>query len=418
MHYPMKYLIPLFCLFFLACTLSSQAETPIEKPRQEQEKPAEPSAPSRPELHPTPVPVVDQVLTKAETETYLTELVRQWKDSVKVALQYQYEDRVLTIGENNMKIWWTLYGDKPSDGRSLYISLHGGGGAPASLNDQQWENQKKLYKPDEGVYLAPRAITNTWDLHFVPEADAFYERIIQMAQVYLDVNPDKVYLMGYSAGGDGVWRLGPRMADHWAAASMMAGHPGDVRLESLRNTPFMIWCGALDSAYNRNEECAKRIAEMDALQAADPEGYIHEGHIVEGKPHWMDLVDAAAVPWMAIFTRITRPDRVVWVQGDVMKPASYWLGVTLDEAAKGKMAVAVLDAENNTIVIEKSDYSRHFLYLDDAMMDLDKPVKVVYDGKELFNGPVTRNANTLRQTLIARGDPSYAFPAVVEVELK
>ena len=394
----------------MACQTPSQAGNPETKENGKEEK-------ERPALNPPNVPVVNKVLSAAEVQTYLTELRSQWADSIKVALQYQYEDQVLTIGKNNMKIWWAVYGNKPAEGRSLYISLHGGGGAPAALNDSQWENQKKLYKPAEGVYLAPRAITNTWDLHFVPEADAFYERIIQMAVVNLDVDPNKVYLMGYSAGGDGVWRLGPRMADHWAAASMMAGHPGDVSLLGLRNTPFMIWCGEVDSAYNRNEECAKRIAEMDALQAADPEGYIHSGHIVKGKPHWMDGEDRAAVPWMAKFTRNPYPNRVVWCQGDVVKENFYWVGAPLNEAEKGKVVIVNLDTAANTISVEKSDYTTLKFYLNDTMLNLDQPVKVICDGKEVFNAKVERNANTLRKTLIARGDPSYAFPAVIEVTL-
>ena len=74
--------------------------------------------------------------------------------------------------------------------------------------NSQWENQKKLYQPKDAVYLCPRAIQDTWDLHFVNEADAFYDAIIRYAVSALDVNPDKVYIMGYSAGGDGGWRLG------------------------------------------------------------------------------------------------------------------------------------------------------------------------------------------------------------------
>ena len=183
----------------------------------------------------------------------LSTLEGQWRDSVHTALSHILSDKKIVIGEYSMPIWWTIYGDEPSDGRSLYISLHGGGGAPAEVNDSQWDNQKNLYKPSEGVYLCPRAITNTWDLHFRPESDKFYETIIQLAVTFWNVNPNKVYLMGYSAGGDGVWRLAPRMADHWAAASMMAGHPGDVSLLSLRNLPFMIWCGAEDHAYDRDK---------------------------------------------------------------------------------------------------------------------------------------------------------------------
>ena len=47
---------------------------------------------------------------------------------------------------------------------------------------------------------------------------------------------------------------------------MMAGHPNGVRLESLRNLPFMIWCGADDSDYDRNKVCAEYIGKLDALR--------------------------------------------------------------------------------------------------------------------------------------------------------
>lgn len=366
----------------------------------------------------TSIPIVDQVLaTPGEVSKYKSQVLSQWKDSIRTATRAEYEAKALEMDDFTMPIWWAVYGEKPADGRSLYISLHGGGNAAPEVNDQQWENQKKLYTPAEGVYLAPRAIVNTWDLHFVPQADLFYERIIEMMVAFEDVNPNKVYLLGYSAGGDGVWRLAPRMADHWAAASMMAGHPGDVSLEGLRNTPFMIWCGAEDSAYDRNKECEKRIREMDALQAADPAGYIHEGHIVPGKGHWMDRVDAAAIEWMSHYTRNPYPTKVVWVQGDVMKESFYWLGVPLAEAAKGTKLAASLDRDTNTVDIEWCDYTQLTVYLNDEMLDLSKPVRILFGGHELFNGLVERNANNIRRNLLAREDPAYAFPAQVTVSL-
>ena len=358
-----------------------------------------------------PVEEVIQDYYKVDKST----LEGQWRDSVHTALFKALKEKRLVIGQNAMPIWWKIYGNEPKDGRSLYISLHGGGGTTAETNNGQWNNQKKLYQPSEGVYLCPRAITNTWDLHFRPESDAFYEEIIRMAVACLDVNPDKVYLMGYSAGGDGVWRLAPRMADHWAAASMMAGHPGDVSLLSLRNLPFMIWCGALDAAYNRNEECAKRIEEMDAMQAEDPEGYVHEGHIVEGREHWMYLDDAAAVPWMARFRRNTTPDRVVWCQGDEPKEDFYWLGAPAGEIAKGKVVRA--QRSGNTVEILDCDYSSLTLWLNDAMFNLDKPLTVTCGDQLLFEGTVERSPEMMRSTLKKRGDLSYIFPSSITVQI-
>ena len=354
-------------------------------------------------------------LTASEAEAYSDYLTERWKDSVKTATGIPFEEKVISMGEYSMKLAWKVFGEKPSDGRSLYISLHGGGGVPPEDNDQQWENQQRLYKPEEGVYLCPRAITDSWDLHFRPQSDAFYGEIIRMAVAHLDVNPDKVYLMGYSAGGDGVWRLAPRMADTWAAASMMAGHPGDVSLVNLRNLPFMIWCGALDEAYERNLRCAERISEMDSLHENDPEGYVHEGHIVEGKAHWMDLEDAAAVPWMAKYSRNTRPQRIVWRQGDVMKKDFYWTGIDENEAEKGKEVI--VNRSGNTLTIESCDYSRLVFHLDDKVADLDKPVTVIFGGNVLFEGMVTRSPAVMRKSLREREDPGYIFCSELTVNL-
>jgi hypothetical protein len=43
------------------------------------------------------------------------------------------------------------------------------------------------------------------------------------------------------------------MADRWAAAAAMAGHPNDADPKGLRNVSFAIDVGARDDAYDRNE---------------------------------------------------------------------------------------------------------------------------------------------------------------------
>lgn len=358
---------------------------------------------------PTNVP-----MSKAEAKTQMLSLVSEWKTTTQTRLADVYHNKVAKNNGLSMPLWWTTYGTKPANGYSLYISLHGGGGAAASVNDQQWENQKLLYKPSDCIYLAPRAPMDTWDMWFHEGIDTLYEETIQMAEAFLDVDPNRVYIMGYSAGGDGVWREAPRMADSWAAASMMAGHPGDVSLVNLRNTPFMIWCGELDSAYHRNVVDAQRGAELDSLQKDDPEGYVHQTTIVKGKSHWMDLVDAAAVPWMAQYTRNPYPKKVVWQQEEVLRKYFYWLSAPLDELKRGMTVRTRISG--NTIEIQQCDYSTLTILLNDELVDLDNPVIVVYKGKEIFNEKVDRTISNMKLTLSQRNDPSYIFPAVIHLK--
>lgn len=361
------------------------------------------------------VVTAQQRLTKAEAEATKTELIKTWKEELKEKLRTTNTFNCVVQGDLKMKYSAQVFGEKPADGRSLWISMHGGGNAPTSLNDSQWENQKRLYQPAEGVYVCPRAPWDDWDMWFKNPIDKMFEELIQTMMLYYDVNPDKVYLMGYSAGGDGVWRMAPRMADHWAAASMMAGHPGDVSLLGVRNLPFMLWCGGEDAAYNRNKEVALRGVEMDSLQRSDPEGYIHETHIVAGKPHWMDLEDKAALPWMAKYKRNPYPKTVVWCQGDNGRAQFYWLGVPAAETKKGNVMRASIN--NNVVTITKCDYSQVTIYLNDQLANLDKAVKVVYNKKTLFKGKIPRTAENLQKSLEERGDPSYCFPAILRVNI-
>jgi pimeloyl-ACP methyl ester carboxylesterase len=341
---------------------------------------------------------------------------QQWCDSVYRATDLLVRDSMILQDDLCMPLFWTVYGQEPADGRSLWISLHGGGGTTSEVNNGQWRNQMYLYRPAEGVYVSPRAPWDAWDMWFQAPIDSMYLQIIRAMVTHFNVNPDKVYIMGYSAGGDGVWRMAPRMADRWAAASMMAGHPGDVSLVNLRNLPFMIWMGGRDAAYNRNREAAIRGAQMDSLQAQDPEGYVHETHILPDKAHWMDREDRAALPWMAKYRRNPWPKHLVWQQESVLKEHFYWVSVPRNEMQRGKRVE--ISVKGNTIDILRCDYSRLTLRLSSELLPLTGKVKVRWAGKTLFKGRPQPSEGTFRKTLHQMQDPRMAAPVEITVTKK
>jgi len=342
--------------------------------------------------------------------------MEQWRQENAARWQSNMDSLTVSAHGLTMKFSYRIFGEEPSDGRSMYISMHGGGNTATSVNDSQWENQKRLYQLQEGVYVCPRAPWDDWDMWFKPPMDTLLEELVNTLAYTLNVNHDKVYLMGYSAGGDGVWRLAPRLADHFAAAAMMAGHPGDVSLVNVRNMPFTVWVGGEDAAYNRNREVAARGRELDSLHAADADGYIHETHVLEGYPHWMDLKDAAAVPWMARFRRNPYPDRIVWRQEEVTRTSFYWLQVPQEYAKRGMTVIA--NRKGNVIELERCDYPQLTICLCSAMFNPSKKVVVRYQGHTLFRGRLKPSADTALKTLQERGDPSYMFCYTVPVSLE
>lgn len=356
-------------------------------------------------------------LSRKETERANAVLEQLWRKAAQEKYATASSQQLITLGDLKLKFATRIYGEKPADGYSLYISMHGGGSAPTKVNNQQWANQIRLYTPKEGVYIAPRAPWDDWNMWFKPGLDELFEMLIECAVSTMGVNPDKVYLLGYSAGGDGVWRMAPRMADRWAASSMMAGHPGEASQVNLRNTPFMIWMGENDRAFDRNKLAVHHGKIMDSLQHADKAGYIHETHIIKGKGHWMERADTMAISWLAQHRREPYPSRVVWRQEEVTRRNFYWLGIPEGQECRHKMMV-VAEYDGNTIDIEHSDYNHLMLYLNDQMMNLDKPITVRYKGKKIFRGKVSRTFATMSQTLNERQDLRYIFPANIDIELK
>ncbi len=354
-------------------------------------------------------------LTREQAERCAALLEDDHAELVRETRQAEHDARAITLGEHTLRYDLRTFGAAPATGRSLFISLHGGGNAEPSVNDEQWQNQLTLYQPDEGIYLCPRAPTDTWNLWHEAHVDPLLERLIENFVVLEGVNPDRVYVMGYSAGGDGVYQLGPRLADHFAAAAAMAGHPNDAQPYSLRNLGFTIHVGELDTAYDRNLVAQEWSDRLDELAAADPGAYPHVVEIHAGKPHWMDLEDAVAVPWMAAFTRDPTPDTIVWYQDDVPQRRSYWLAVDADQALAATLVRATLRGQ--AITLQTTGLSRLRVRLSDELLDLSQAVTVTANGTEVFAGTVPRTIAALAATLAERGDPRLVFSAEIPVEL-
>lgn len=361
-------------------------------------------------------PFAGEALTRAEAEGARALL---WEDHVarlRKERAAEMQAKVLTLGELKMPFSYKVFGQPMAGRRSLYISLHGGGGAPRQVNDQQWENQKILYEPAEGVYVAPRAPTDTWNLWHQEHIDPLFDRLIENLIVFENVDPNRVYLMGYSAGGDGVFQVAPRMADRFGAAAMMAGHPNESTPLGLRNLPFAIHMGGKDAAYNRNTVARQWGEQLDKLRQDDPEGYEHLTKIYPDKGHWMDREDASAVPWMAKFVRNPFPQRVVWRQDDVTEARFYWLAVPKEERKAGAEVIARRDGARR-IDVTSPTVKQVEVRLADALLDLDAPLTITSGDKTLFAGQVKRTIGAIAESLAERGDPASAADAKVKVEL-
>ena len=352
-------------------------------------------------------------LTKEDANKARNLLAKAHFKKLRNTRKTEFDKKEIVIDEFKLRYDYKVFGNKPKEGRSLFISMHGGGGTAPKVNDRQWENQKRLYKPKEGVYVAPRAPSDTWNLWHRSHIDGLFDQLIADMVVFENVNPNRVYLTGYSAGGDGVFQLAPRMADRWAAAAMMAGHPNDASPVNLRNIGFTIHMGGKDKAYNRNKVAREWKEKLAELQKNDPNGYVHQVVIHEDKGHWMDREDAVAIPWMSKFTRNVFPKTIVWRLSKVTHNRFYWLHV--DDAHYKKKARIDAKIDRSKIAIRSDDVHQLDVLLTDELVNLDEPLKIVFNEYTAFTGKATRTIAALSRSLRERQDTAMMCPVRVSV---
>ena len=352
-------------------------------------------------------------LSLSEAEKIEKNIYNDFKKEIIVTRSDEMEDQVIKLKDKKIKFDIKHFGEQGEDGWSLFISLHGGGGTTESENNRLWNRHKTLYELEDGILFTPRSPSNTWNMWFQSHVDTFFNRIIQNMIAFHNVDPNKIYIMGRSAGGDGIYQVAPRMADRFAAAAMSAGHPNDSSPLGLRNTAFTIHMGENDSLYNRNDMAVKWGNDLKKLNKEDPEGYRYYVKIYKNKGHWMDNLEASALDWMSDFIRNPYPSKVVWKQGNVLHKRFYWL--RNEDPSVGDLIECIID--DQIITILSSSSSKITIQLNDDLVDMDKEITVNYLGRQLFKGFVYRDIDIIKRSIREYGDPKSVYYGEIRLTL-
>lgn len=357
----------------------------------------------------------------------------------------EYAARRLTLGDAAMRFYLTVKGKPGPNGYPVYIALHGGGGCPTpDLNDSQWRHQQTYYfdSVSDGICVAPRGVRDTWNTHFNEESYPLYDRLIADLIAYEQADPNRIYLLGFSAGGDGVYGITPYMPDRFAAANMSAGHPNSVDLTNLYQLPLELQAGENDRAYDRNLMTARYGIYLDRLAAKYGGGFEHQVLIHSQKPHnfrdnepsrlpqtvfadyraWLRegrrdtiAVNTNAIDFVNQYVRSPLPRRVIWnlsVRAPFREVRScYWLRAKASAAA-GQIIASYSRKDNSVTIEELTANGGVSIWVNEDMLDVFSPITVRYpDRTELVT--VTPTLETIRITTAERGDPGYQFCASI-----
>ena len=374
-----------------------------------------------------------------------------WEEYTEAALsdgtlEQEFDNRVMTWGEVSMKFTARLAKpskEVPENGYPVYIALHGGGQSDTPfMNDSQWRSMQRYYdtRLSDAIYVTVRGVRDTWNTHFNDESYPLYDRLIRMLVLLMNADPNRIYLEGFSAGGDGVYAIAPRMADRFAAVNMSAGHPNGVNFMNMRNLPIQLQVGEFDDAYGRNLATVDSDDRLNGLQE-EYGGYEHRtlihadcGHnfadydwfplpVMKDPQAWRDEGDRSTEEinsyppsYMENFVRDPLPGKVCF---DLTTRAAsrevtsfYYLRVPFS-TSEGTI-IAAYDRGENTVTIETEGVNGPFsVLLNEEMIDFSEPVTFVLNGKS-GSAQITPLRSVLEETTAERGDPAFQFEAEVD----
>src|SRR4051812_35748194 len=274
-------------------------------------------------------------------------------------------------------------GAQPTNGWALFIAMHGGGNAPKEVNDSQWRVMQRYYRdhPEAGgyLYLALRAPNDTWNGFYDVYVYPLVANLIREFILFGDVDPNKVFIMGYSHGGYGAFAIGPKMPDRFAAVHSSAAAPtdGETTGKTLRNTVFTYMVGEKDTAYGRIERDRKFNEGIKKLRGDDTNSYPVTMEEIANNGH-TGLPDRDKIKEMYPHVRNPVPSHLTWLMTDKVIQDFYWLHA--DKPSK-KQEIDAICEDNRITVTTSTNVTALSVLLDSRLIDFGKPVAIEVNGK-------------------------------------
>lgn len=345
-----------------------------------------------------------------------------------------------------MPYYFIRKGEKPADGYPLFLYMHGSGN-----KESEWETGYKLcssFEDSPSMHFVPQ-IPNAYGEYYrwaIQSKQWAWEKLLRLAFLDENIDANRIYFFGISEGGYGSQRLASFYADYLAGAGPMAGGEPlkNAPMENLANIAFSLRTGERDYAFARNYMTYNAALVIDSLKKAHPGLYSHFIELLPGMGHGIDY--SPTTPWLSKFKRNPHPSYFYWEDYDMYgrhRTGFYNIRVneTSRESDEQRTCYEVEMADNTVnITVKNVDYttieeiygipmrfSKSYsqatkgnitLFLSEKLFDFSRPVKVVVNGKEAFNGIVAPAVKAMVESCAEFFDPERLFPASVDIEIK
>jgi pimeloyl-ACP methyl ester carboxylesterase len=267
--------------------------------------------------------------------------------------------------------------DRPSP---MLVYLSGGAGFAM---DGMYSAEAAVSRTDYLV-LYPQAAGYWWTPDAARRFDAVFNDVLQR----YNVDPDRIYLTGFSNGGTGSLYFASLWPQRFAAvvSLMGAGQCNEqvkAGLTNLKNLPLLFVHGENDTTIE--PECSKitQAALADLNPAIKPQLNVLPNH---GHDITLQTDDGLTLAFFKDKLRNPFPRTVDLSEFDALAVRGYWV-----EILDGKPGKSDLDARvkpDNTIEIHSHDVKSIRLHLRPELLPRPGDIRVIWNGKKMFSGPL------------------------------
>ncbi len=210
------------------------------------------------------------------------------------------------------------------------------------------------------------------------------------------VDPDRVYLAGTGKGVEVALHIGSMRSFAFAGIIGRRGDSGEVKAEGFCNLPTLLsGAGAKAAAF---ETRAKELGFENCTLVANAG--------LEDIWKWIQETPRNSFPTSLEY----------WPQTE-SHVRSNWVEVARGAASEGAHVKASIDSASNTITLEGEGVPSVNLYLSDAMVDLDRPLRIVANGAMREVKVVRSRVTFLEMLRYARLDPGQVYVASERVDM-
>jgi poly(3-hydroxybutyrate) depolymerase len=264
--------------------------------------------------------------------------------------------------------------------------------------------------PDFGyLVLFPQASGYWWHEDPTARSTALLHEVLQK----FNVDTNRVYLAGTSNGGTGMIRYAAWWNDRLAAATSLMGaglYSADDSepplIVNLLDLPFLFLHGEDDKTIplQTARDTYKAMRRLDPNAPVTLLVFKDRGHDV-----LLDTDEGQTLEFFQQHTRDPFPSEVVFQATDMRFPRRFWLEIL--EKKKGPAEVRGRIDTDNTVRVDAHGVKRVRLLLRPELLARPGRVRVVLNGKKVFDGKLTHDCGLLQESWRQSADPFLAYSA-------